>query len=165
MRCLDFGARALPGSVQAARAAYDGAVASYRQTVLTAFQQVEDELAALRILESQYQVADQTVKDANLAVTLTLNQYRAGIVAYTAVVTAQAIALSDAQALLTVRQSRLVASVTLIQALGGGWSTQGSVRRTCGAAHATVRARCFTSPDAGARRLSAPASHRCHSPG
>ena len=119
---LDFGARRY--QVREARAAYDGTVATYRQTVLSAFQQVEDELAALRILESQYQVADQTVKDASLAVSLTLNQYRAGIVAYTAVVTAQATALSDAQALLAVRQSRLVASVTLIQALGGGWSTQ-----------------------------------------
>jgi NodT family efflux transporter outer membrane factor (OMF) lipoprotein len=119
---LDFGARRY--QVAEMRAAYDGTVATYRQTVLSAFQQVEDELAALRILEQQYQVADQTVKDANLAVSLTLNQYRAGIVAYTAVVTAQAIALTDAQALLTVRQSRLVASVTLIQALGGGWSTQ-----------------------------------------
>jgi NodT family efflux transporter outer membrane factor (OMF) lipoprotein len=119
---LDFGARRY--QVSEARAAYDGTVANYRQTVLAAFQQVEDELAALRILEQQYQVADQTVKDANLAVSLTLNQYRAGIVAYTAVVTAQATALTDAQALLTVRQSRLVASVTLIQALGGGWSTR-----------------------------------------
>jgi NodT family efflux transporter outer membrane factor (OMF) lipoprotein len=119
---LDFGARRY--QVREARAAYDGTVATYRQTVLSAFQQVEDELAALRILEGQYQVADQTVKDANLAVSLTLNQYRAGIVAYTAVVTAQAIALTDAQALLSVRQSRLVASVTLIQALGGGWSTE-----------------------------------------
>jgi NodT family efflux transporter outer membrane factor (OMF) lipoprotein len=119
---LDFGARRY--QVREARAAYDGTVANYRQTVLAAFQQVEDELAALRILEQQYQVADQTVKDANLAVSLTLNQYRAGIVAYTAVVTAQATALTDAQALLSVRQSRLVASVTLIQALGGGWSTR-----------------------------------------
>lgn len=67
-------------------------------------------------------LADQTVKDANLAVTLTLNQYRAGIVAYTAVVTAQATALTDSQALLSIRQSRLVASITLIEALGGGWS-------------------------------------------
>ena len=53
---------------------------------------------------------------------LTLNQYKAGTVAYTAVVTAQAIALGDAQTLLTIRQSRLVASVALIQALGGGWN-------------------------------------------
>jgi NodT family efflux transporter outer membrane factor (OMF) lipoprotein len=119
---LDFGARRY--QVAGVRAAYDGTVANYRQTVLTAFQQVEDELASLRILEQQFQVADQTVKDANLAVTLALNQYRAGTVAYTAVVTAQAIALNDAQTLLNIRQSRLVASVTLIQALGGGWSTR-----------------------------------------
>jgi NodT family efflux transporter outer membrane factor (OMF) lipoprotein len=118
---LDFGARRY--QVAGVRAAYDGTVANYRQTVLTAFQQVEDELASLRILEQQFQVADQTVKDANLAVTLALNQYRAGTVAYTAVVTAQAIALNDAQTLLNIRQSRLVASLTLIQALGGGWST------------------------------------------
>jgi len=118
---LDFGARRY--QVAGARAAYDGTVATYRQTVLTAFQQVEDELASLRILEQQFRVADQTVKDANLAVTLALNQYRAGTVAYTAVVTAQAIALNDAQTLLNIRQSRLVASLTLIQALGGGWST------------------------------------------
>jgi len=118
---FDFGARRF--QVDAARAAYDGTVANYRQTVLAAFQQVEDELAALRILEQQYTVADQTVKSANEAVRLTLNQYKAGTVAYTAVVTAQATALTDAQALLNVRQSRLVASVVLIQALGGGWDT------------------------------------------
>jgi NodT family efflux transporter outer membrane factor (OMF) lipoprotein len=117
---IDFGARRY--QVAGARAVYDGTVATYRQTVLTAFQQVEDELAALRILEEQFQVADQTVKDANLAVTLALNQYKAGTVAYTAVVTAQAIALNDSQTLLNIRESRLVASVTLIQALGGGWS-------------------------------------------
>jgi NodT family efflux transporter outer membrane factor (OMF) lipoprotein len=117
---LDFGAR--PAQVRQARAAYDATVANYRQTVLTAFQQVEDELATLRILERQVQVQEQTVKDANLAVQLTLNQYKAGTVAYTSVITAQTIALTDAQTLLTIRQSRLVASVTLIQALGGGWN-------------------------------------------
>ena len=79
------------------------------------------------------------MKDANLAVTLALNQYRAGTVAYTAVVTAQAIALNDAQTLLNIRQSRLVASVTLIQALGGGWSTQRPVRGARRTAHAAVR--------------------------
>jgi NodT family efflux transporter outer membrane factor (OMF) lipoprotein len=118
---LDFGARS--AQVRQARAGYDISVANYRQTVLTAFQQVEDELATLRILEQQYQVQDQTVKSANLAAQLMLNQYKAGIVAYTAVVTAQAIALSDAQTLLTIRQNRLTASVTLIQALGGGWTS------------------------------------------
>ncbi|MBV8405513.1 MAG: TolC family protein, partial [Gammaproteobacteria bacterium] len=103
------------------RAAYDQTVANYRQTVLTAFQQVEDELATLRILEQQVEVQEETVKFADLAVQLTLNQYRAGTVAYTSVVTAQAVALGDAQTLLTIRQNRLVASVALIQALGGGW--------------------------------------------
>ena len=117
---LDFGAR--PAQVRQARAAYDAAVANYRQTVLAAFQQVEDELATLRILEQQVQVQEQTVKSANLAVQLTLNQYKAGTVAYTAVITAQTIALADAQTLLNIRQSRLTASVTLIEALGGGWT-------------------------------------------
>jgi len=116
---LDFGAR--PAQVRQARAAYDAAVANYRQTVLAAFQQVEDELATLRILEKQVEVQEQTVKDANLAVQLTLNQYKAGTVAYTSVITAQTIALADAQTLLNIRQSRLTASVTLIEALGGGW--------------------------------------------
>ncbi len=117
---LDFGAR--PAQVRQARAAYDATVATYRQTVLTAFEQVEDELATLRILEQQVKVQEQTVKDANLAVQLTLNQYKAGTVAYTSVITAQTTALSDAQTLLTIRQNRLVASVNLIEALGGGWN-------------------------------------------
>jgi len=117
---LDFGAR--PAQVRQARAAYDATVANYRQTVLIAFQQVEDQLATLRILEQQVEVQEQTVKSADLSVQLTLNQYRAGTVAYTAVVTAQAIAHGDAQTLLTIRQNRLVASVALIQALGGGWT-------------------------------------------
>ena len=117
---LDFGAR--PAQVRQARAAYDATVATYRQTVLTAFEQVEDELATLRILEQQVKVQEQTVRDANLAVQLTLNQYKAGTVAYTSVITAQTTALSDAQTLLTIRQNRLVASVNLIEALGGGWN-------------------------------------------
>jgi len=118
---LDFGAR--PAQVRQMRAAYDAAVANYRQTVLTAFQQVEDELATLRILEQQFAVQDQATQSANLAAQLTLNQYKAGTVAYTAVVTQQAIALTDAQTLLSIRQNRLVASVALIQALGGGWES------------------------------------------
>ena len=116
---LDFGARS--AQVRQARAAYDAAVANYRQAVLTAFQQVEDQLVALRILEQQDEVQDRTVKSANEAVRLTINEYKAGTVAYTAVVTAQTTALADAQTLLTIRQNRLTASVALIQALGGGW--------------------------------------------
>jgi NodT family efflux transporter outer membrane factor (OMF) lipoprotein len=118
---IDFGSRW--AGVRIARAAYDGTVASYRQTVLTAFQQVEDQLSTLRILEQQYELQKKTVDSANLSVQLTLNQYKAGTVAYTAVVTAQTLALADAQQLLTIRQNRLTASVALIEALGGGWST------------------------------------------
>jgi len=75
------------------------------------FQQVEDQLATLRILEHQVQLQEQTVKSANLAEQLTLNRYRAGTVAYTSVVTAQAIALGDGQSLLTIPQNRPTASV------------------------------------------------------
>ena len=116
---FDFGLRS--AQVRQARAAYDAAVANYRQAVLGAFQQVEDQLATLRILEAQYAVQDQTVTSANEAVRLTLNEYKAGTVAYTTVVTAQATALADAQTLLQIRQNRLNASVALVQALGGGW--------------------------------------------
>jgi NodT family efflux transporter outer membrane factor (OMF) lipoprotein len=128
---IDFGAR--PAAVRQARAAYDAAVANYRQTALAAFQQVEDELATLRILEQQFQVQGQATQSANLAVQLTLNQYKAGTVAYTSVITAQAIALTDAQSLLTIRQNRLTASVALIQALGGGWNA-GSLGKANGTA-------------------------------
>jgi len=78
-------------------------------------------------------VQEETVKSADLAVQLTLNQYRAGTVAYTSVVTAQAVALGDAQTLLTIRQNRLVASTALIQALGGGWDA-GSIGTARGTA-------------------------------
>jgi len=128
---LDFGARA--AQVRQARAAYDAAVANYRQTALTAFQQVEDQLATLRILEQQYGVQDQATRSANLAVQLTLNQYKAGTVAYTSVITAQTVALTDAQTLLTLRQNRLTASVALVQALGGGWDA-GSLGKPNGTA-------------------------------
>jgi NodT family efflux transporter outer membrane factor (OMF) lipoprotein len=117
---FDFGARKY--TVQEYRAAYDAAVASYRETVLTAFQQVEDELAALRILQQEYTVADETVQKANKVVELTLNEYKAGTVAYTSVVTVQITALSDALTLASIRSSRLVASVSLIEYLGGGWT-------------------------------------------
>jgi NodT family efflux transporter outer membrane factor (OMF) lipoprotein len=117
---FDAGARS--AAVAAARASYDQSVANYRQTVLAGFQQVEDELATLRILEQQDAVEEETVKSAHLAVQLTLNQYKAGTVAYTSVVTAQATALNEDESLLTISQNRMVASVTLVEALGGGWS-------------------------------------------
>jgi NodT family efflux transporter outer membrane factor (OMF) lipoprotein len=109
--------------VTAARATYDASVATYRQTVLTAFQQVEDALSDLRILELQAQAEAIAVKSTSRAVDATLNAYRAGTVAYTSVITEQTLLLSDQQAALAVQQSRLVASVALIEALGGGWSS------------------------------------------
>jgi outer membrane protein TolC len=111
-------------TVDAARAAYDQRVAAYRQTVLTAFQQVEDNLSTLRILEQQANLQQGAVSAALEAERLTLNQYQAGTVAYTSVVTAQATSLAAQQNALTILQSRLAASVALVQALGGGWDTR-----------------------------------------
>lgn len=105
-----------------AEASYYQAVATYRQTLLMAFQQVEDQLSNLRILGQQQRVQDEAVALSRRAVEIALNEYRAGTVAFTAVVTAQATLLSNEQAALTVRQNRFLASVNLIQALGGGWN-------------------------------------------
>jgi len=117
---FDAGLRA--AMVQEARATYDEDVAMYRQTVLTAFQQVEDQLAALRILAEQQVAEDATVRDAREAERLTLNQYLAGTVAYTSVIVAQTTALTNEESALTILQNRLAASVALISALGGGWN-------------------------------------------
>ena len=118
-----FDAGLRESTVRAARATYDESVAAYRQTVLTAFQQVEDDLSGLRILQDQQGVQEDAVRLAREAVRIALNEYSAGTVAYTAVITAQATALADEETLLSIRQSRIVTSVSLIQALGGGWST------------------------------------------
>ena len=118
---IDSGLRR--GQVAAAEASYYQAVATYRQTILTAFQQVEDQLSNLRILGQQQRVQDEAVSLARQAVDITLNEYRAGTVDFTTVVTAQATLLTNEQAALTVRQNRFLASVNLIQALGGGWDT------------------------------------------
>jgi NodT family efflux transporter outer membrane factor (OMF) lipoprotein len=107
-----------------ARAVYDQSVDNYRQTALTAFQQVEDDLATLRILEQQAVVEDETVKMAKEAERLVLNQYKAGTVPYSSVITAQNTTFSAEQAALTVLQTRLTTSISMIEALGGGWSTQ-----------------------------------------
>ncbi len=117
-----FDAGLRQAQVEAARAQFDATVADYRQTVLTGFQQVEDELAALRILSQQAAAEDSAVAAAREAERIIFNQYKSGTVAYTAVVVAQTAALTNAEAALSVRQSRLVASVALIQALGGGWT-------------------------------------------
>ena len=103
-------------------AAYDASVAAYRQTVLTGFQEVEDNLAALRILEQEAQVQDEAVKSARLSLELTLNQYKAGTVSYLNVTAAQASALANERTAVDILNRRLAASVLLIKALGGGWS-------------------------------------------
>jgi len=108
--------------VAAAKATYNGDVANYRQTVLTAFQQVEDELAALGILARQAEVQANTVRLAREAERLTLNQYEGGTVPYTSVLTAQTTRLNNEVTANTILQERLLASVSLIEALGGGWS-------------------------------------------
>jgi NodT family efflux transporter outer membrane factor (OMF) lipoprotein len=117
---FDAGARS--ADVRAAEAAYDESVATYRQTVLTALQGVEDELSTLRILEQQAQVQAEAVDSSRQAVAISLNEYRAGTVDYTTVATAQATELGDEQTALSIQQQRLVASATLIEDLGGGWS-------------------------------------------
>ena len=106
----------------AARAAYDATVATYRQTVLAAFQGVEDNLAALRILEEENGVQDDAVKAAQKSVDLTTNQYKAGTVSYLNVITVQTIALTDEITAIQIRGRRMAAAVLLVQALGGGWT-------------------------------------------
>jgi NodT family efflux transporter outer membrane factor (OMF) lipoprotein len=107
--------------VDAAKAVYWQSVANYRQTVLTAFQQVEDELVAIRLLTQQLKVQQSAVKDARRAVEVYLNQFQAGTIAFTTVVTAEITLLADEETELTIRQNLFLASVALIEALGGGW--------------------------------------------
>jgi outer membrane protein TolC len=108
--------------VSGARAAYDASVDNYRQTVLAGFQQVEDEIVTLRVLEEQAVIEEKAVAAAREAEKLTLNQYKAGTVPYSSVITAQTTRLSAEETALTVLSSRLQASVALIEALGGGWN-------------------------------------------
>jgi NodT family efflux transporter outer membrane factor (OMF) lipoprotein len=110
-----------------ARAAYDGTVADYQAAVLTGFQEVEDNLAALRILEEALQVQNQAVQAAQQVVAITKNQYQAGAVTYLNVLVAQAIALANERTVLNLVGRRLTASVLLVKALGGGWQPQESI--------------------------------------
>jgi NodT family efflux transporter outer membrane factor (OMF) lipoprotein len=108
-------------TVQQYRAAYDSRVANYRQTVLTAFQQVEDNLAALRILSQQIRQQDTAVSSAQRNLQLAMQRYQAGIDPYLNVITAQTALLTNQQAAVTLRRDQMTASVQLIEALGGGW--------------------------------------------
>ena len=107
--------------VDQARAVYDADVAAYHQSVLTGFQEVEDNLAAQRILASEAQAQDEAVQAAQQSLAVTTNQYQAGIVSYLNVVVAQTIALTNERTAVDILGRRLNASVLLIKALGGGW--------------------------------------------
>ena len=116
---FDGGARG--AQLDQARAAYDAEVATYRQTTLTAFQEVEDNLAALRILREEAEVQARAVSTARRAVEISRNQYRAGTAAYTDLLIAETSAVNIEVSAADTLGRRLVATVLLIKALGGGW--------------------------------------------
>jgi NodT family efflux transporter outer membrane factor (OMF) lipoprotein len=107
---------------ESARANYDATVATYRQTSLTAFQEVEDNVAALRILENETQQQQQAVASAQESLQLFTNRYKGGVDAYLQVITAQTIELANERNAIDILRRRLDASVLLVKALGGGWN-------------------------------------------
>jgi outer membrane protein TolC len=102
-------------------AGFDQAVANYRQATLGAFQEVEDNLASLRVLEEQAKAQRTAVEAAQQSLALSLNQYKGGLVTYLDVVTVQSIALQNQLTEVNILQQRMNSSVMLIKALGGGW--------------------------------------------
>ncbi|HLK33714.1 MAG TPA: efflux transporter outer membrane subunit [Terriglobales bacterium] len=106
-----------------ARAAYDQAVANYRQTVLTGFQQVEDQLTAITLLQQEAQVQGDAVAAAQKALTIATNRYKGGVTSYLEVITAQNAALSNEVSAVNILGRRMASTVLLIQALGGGWNS------------------------------------------
>jgi len=116
-----FDAGAIRARVSGAEAGRDAAIARYRQTVLVAFQSVEDQLVSARALAEQAELRRQASDSADQTEQQILNRYRAGQLGYTDVVTAQASALSARRALVQVAVNRQIAAIALIQALGGGW--------------------------------------------
>jgi NodT family efflux transporter outer membrane factor (OMF) lipoprotein len=110
-------------TVQQFRAQYDAAIANYRQTVLTAFQQVEDNLAALRLLSIEIQQEDAAVKSAERNLKVATDRYKLGIDPYLNVLTAQTSLLSNEQSAVNLRIQQMTTSVQLVEALGGGWDS------------------------------------------
>jgi NodT family efflux transporter outer membrane factor (OMF) lipoprotein len=119
-----FNAGATHAKVEGAQAAYEAAVARYRQTVLAAFQDVEDQLTASRVLADQQDMRLRASQAADEAETIMVNRYKAGQVSYTDVFTVQSSALSARRALVQAQADREIAAVALIQALGGGWHAE-----------------------------------------
>jgi NodT family efflux transporter outer membrane factor (OMF) lipoprotein len=118
-----FDAGKTHGQVQEAQANYDATVANYRQVVLTAFQQVEDDLSGLSILKEEAAAQDQAVASATQSLDISTNEYKAGTADYLTVITAQATALNDEITAVNIRTRRMTTSVLLVEALGGGWDT------------------------------------------
>lgn len=116
---FDFGRRG--AQLEQTRAAYDATVAAYRQTVLSAFQEVEDDLASLRYLAEEAVQQQEAVTAAQQALSLELDRYKAGTDSYLNVITTQTIALSDQLTAISILQRRMTAAVDLVKALGGGW--------------------------------------------
>lgn len=110
------------GLTEAARASYDQSVDTYRQATLAAFEEVEDNLSALRILQDVAKTQDAAVAAAQHSLALSTTRYQGGVTSYLEVVTAQRAALSDESAAVDILTRRMVASVLLIKALGGGWN-------------------------------------------
>ncbi|WP_241293029.1 efflux transporter outer membrane subunit [Burkholderia stabilis] len=129
---FDAGLRA--AQTDAARATYDQDVAAYRLAVLTAFQDVEDNLASQRILAREIDVQRQAVDSAEHALAIVTNQYKAGTVAYLNVLTAQTTAFTAQQKLATISGQRMTSSVGLVKALGGGWDASDMARENGGMA-------------------------------
>ncbi|MBC2659992.1 efflux transporter outer membrane subunit [Pseudomonas sp. MSSRFD41] len=122
MTLFDGGQRS--AEVDRTVAVYDQTVAKYRQTVLDGFREVENYMTQLKVLEDEAGVRQQALDSARDALRLTENQYKAGLIGYLDVVTSQTTALSNERSVLSLLQSRLIASVQLIAALGGGWDGQ-----------------------------------------
>jgi NodT family efflux transporter outer membrane factor (OMF) lipoprotein len=127
MTLFDGGQRA--AEVDRTEAVYDQTVAQYRQTVLDGFKEVEDYMAQLRVYEQEAGVRKEALDAARDSLRLTSNQYKAGLIGYLDVVNVQTTALSNERSVLTLLQSRLIASVQLVAALGGGWNTETGLTR------------------------------------
>jgi NodT family efflux transporter outer membrane factor (OMF) lipoprotein len=112
-----------------AKSGYDFAVATYRETVLTAFQQVEDNLAALRILEQEAIVQAKAVEAAKRSLDLSVTRYEGGVTSYLEVITAQNAALADEVTAVNILGRRMASAVQLVQALGGGWDRSSLPKR------------------------------------
>jgi NodT family efflux transporter outer membrane factor (OMF) lipoprotein len=118
---FDFGRRG--AQVEQTRAAYDATAAAYRQSVLSAFQEVEDDLASLRYLSEEAVQQQEAVTAAQQALNLELDRYKAGTDSYLSVITTQTIALSDQITAINILQRRMAAAIDLVKAIGGGWDS------------------------------------------